>query len=280
VDFFGGCVSESVSNARLVVTRGVEVSVEKTFSLNPGKCWKRGGLKLTGEHLDQYRHATLSPELYWNEALTRDPGDARCNLGMGRRTLKQGRWDAAEAHFQKAIARLTRRHPSPETGEAHYFPGLTLAFKGEFNAAYPLTGRLAFLEVRMERVLQRDDCTVALATLYNLTPNPERALEILTARRFHPWEGGEGSVLRQFTTAHLRLGCRALAAGNAADALADFTGAMETPASLGEACHFLLALAHHGLGEMAAAGSALSKTLAFTCAEQRAVDLQRELVMA
>ena len=79
-----------------------------------------------------------SPELYWNEALRRDPGDARCNIGMGRRALKQGRLDAAEAHFQKAIARLTRRHPNPETGEAHYFLGLTLVFKGEFEAAYPL----------------------------------------------------------------------------------------------------------------------------------------------
>ena len=41
--------------------------------------------------------------------------------------------------------------------------------------------------------------------------------------------------------------------------------------------HLLLALAHHGLGETAAARSALEKTLAFTCADQRAADLQREL---
>ena len=726
----GVCVSESVSNARLVVTRGVEVLVEKTFSLKPGKCWTHSGLKFvgenptellaaifdedgeclltyrpvdesritqnrevateppapgeiassdelyfTGEHLDQYRHATQSPELYWNEALSRDPGDARCNIGMGRRALKQGRWDAAQAYFQKAIARLTRRHPNPETGEAHYFLGLTLVFKGEFDAAYPLfykatwnqawrsaafyqlacldcrkfdfdtalrhldeslatngdhtkamvlqaviarhledpdaaaellgdvlvmdpldhwaryegtacglvskedylkisrndaqtvldlvfdyadagfhedaaimlekhlaqpvadcavpnplsrsamclyvlawlkrdvmllekarsqspdyffpsrcheqivlewalqqpgndpvaayglgnylydlkrhqdaitvwlravedgasfatvfrnlgiatwnlqrdgdaarnfylhaleldagdprlvseydqlrsklndplTQRLAFLEERMERVLQRDDCTVALATLYNLTGNPERALEIMTSRRFHPWEGGEGSVLRQFTTARIMLGREALESGDPADALAHFTGAMETPESLGEAYHLLqakadvnywigkalkalgrqdealesftlsaneagdfsdmavtahsplsyfrglslrelgseddaraifadlknfaetklketakidyfatslpnllvfdedlqarrdaenellLALAHHGLGETAAARFALVKTLAFTCADQRAADLQREL---
>ena len=41
--------------------------------------------------------------------------------------------------------------------------------------------------------------------------------------------------------------------------------------------HLLLALAHHGLGESTAARSALAKTLAFTCADQRAADLQREL---
>jgi len=578
----GVCVSESVPNARLVVTRGVELLVEKTFSLKPGKCWKHSGLKFagenptellvaifdedgeclltyrpvdesqitqnrevateppapenitssdelyfTGEHLEQYRHSTRSPELYWNEALRRDPSDARCNIAMGRRALKQGRIDAAKVFFQKAIARLTRRHPNPETGEAHYFLGLTLVFKGELQAAYPLfykatwnqawrsaafyqlacldcrlfdfdtalrhldeslatngdhtkamvlqaviarhsndpaaaaklladvleldpldhwaryeatacglvteedyleicrndaqtvldlvfdyadagfnedaakllerhltqpaatcavpnplsrsamclyvlawlkndkkllakartqspdyffpsrlheqlvlewalqqpgkdsvaayglgnylydqkrhqdainvwlraveggalfatvfrnlgiatwnlhrdgnaarnfyhraleldardprlvseydqlcaklndplANRLAFLEERMEQVLQRDDCTVALATLCNLSGNPEKALKILTSRRFHPWEGGEGSVLRQFTTAHMLIGRKALGASDAAQALAHFTGAMDTPESLGEAYHFLQAKA-------------------------------------
>ena len=50
---------------------------------------------------------------------------------------------------------------------------------------------------------------------YNLTGNPERRWKSLTSRRFHPWEGGEGSVLRQFTTAHLLLGRQALEAGDA-----------------------------------------------------------------
>src|SRR5690606_13236458 len=36
-------------------------------------------LYLTGLHLSQYRHATRKPEPYWEEALRRDPGDARCN---------------------------------------------------------------------------------------------------------------------------------------------------------------------------------------------------------
>jgi hypothetical protein len=44
--------------------------------------------------------------------------------------------------------------------------------------------------------------------------------------------------------------------------------------------HLLLALAHHGLGEADAARSALARTLAFTCADQRAADLQRELKLA
>jgi len=101
----------------------------------------------------------------------------------------------------------------------------------------PLHDRLAYLESALDRVLQRDDCTVALAALYNLTGNPAKALEIVTSRRFHPWEGGEGAVLRQFTQAHLLLGRAALDKGDAESALRHFTGAMDAPESLGEAYH-------------------------------------------
>jgi tetratricopeptide (TPR) repeat protein len=107
----------------------------------------------------------------------------------------------------------------------------------------PLAQRLEFLQRHIGRVLQRDDCTVALASLYNLTGQPATALDVLTNRRFHPWEGGEGSVLRQFTTARILLGKQALAADDAAAALTHFTGAMETPANLGEAYHLFQAKA-------------------------------------
>lgn len=477
-------------------------------------------LYLTGEHLEQYRHPTRPPEDYWNEAVRRDPGDSRCHLALGRRALKRGLFTVADAHLRQAIARLTRRHPNPETGEAHYLLGLSLFYQnrlaeardllaksawnhaqcaaalyqiacidcrlGDFHratdsltesisrngdhhkaqvllaailrkqneeeaatilgdvleadpldhwarcemmfcgelteaeflkgcrndaqtildlvfdyadagftdeavsllelhldnappveavpnplsravsslyvlawltgdadtldrarrqspdyffpsrlheqivlewalsqpgadplAAYglgnflydqrrhdeaivcwqrsidqgaafatvfrnlgiglwntrrdgdgaracylrameldpadarlvseydqlraklndPPAERLAFLEDHRDLVLQRDDCTVALAALHNLSGNPAEALSLVTSRRFHPWEGGEGSVLRQFTTARILLGRMALEAGDAAAALDHFEGAMETPESLGEAYH-------------------------------------------
>jgi tetratricopeptide (TPR) repeat protein len=484
-------------------------------------------LYFTGEHLELYRHPTRSPEAYWNEALKRDPGDARSNFGLGRRMLRKGLFTDAEAHFRAAITRLTHRHPNPETGEAHYFLGVALTFQDRHEEAYPafykatwnyawrgaayyqlacidcrkldfetatrhldeslatlgdnnkaiilqaviarhgedaetaeelledvlavdpldhwaayeatlcgvigrerfldgtrndaqtilditfdyvdagftedaatlierhlanpiadsavpnpmartpmalyalawikqdtkllekaraqspdyffpsrpheqlalewaitqpgsdpvacfalgnyyydlkrhtdaisvwqaavdadtthattyrnlaiavwnanrdgeaarafyqkaisldptdprlvseydqlraklndpLEERLAFLETTLDRVLQRDDCTVALASLYNLTGNPAKALEIVTSRRFHPWEGGEGAVLRQFTQAHLHLGRAALENGDAETALHHFTGAMDAPESLGEAYHLLQAKA-------------------------------------
>ncbi len=83
-------------------------------------------LYLTGLHLEQYRHATRQPELYWREALRRDPLDARCNTALGRWHLRRGEWSAAEKHLRQAIARLTSRNPNPADGEAHYQLGLCL----------------------------------------------------------------------------------------------------------------------------------------------------------
>jgi tetratricopeptide (TPR) repeat protein len=107
----------------------------------------------------------------------------------------------------------------------------------------PLEDRLAFLESRRDLVEQRDDATVALAELYNQTGEPQKALDLILSRKFHPWEGGEGAVLRQYTNAHLQLGQLALEASDPQSALDHFTAAMVTPESLGEAYHPLQAKA-------------------------------------
>ncbi len=480
-------------------------------------------LYFTGEHLEQYRHPTRAPELYWNEALRRDPGDARCRVALGRRALERGEYDAAAEHFRTAIVRLTSRHPNPVTGEAHYHFGLVLCRLGDNEgardalakatwnfewraaanyqlatldcldrdwtralerieealdtnrrnakaivlkarvlrelgrhaeadtildtalahdpldhwarwerepesdrfaeltrndgqtildlafdyleagfpdgairliewhhrqpvipvavpnplartpmtayllarlqnsletlaqaraqspdrffpsrldemetlqwalaqpgddpvAAYALgnflydrkrhtdairvweralaagaafatvhrnlgiawwnvrrngqaarasyekalaadpndarllsefdqlrkklnetpADRLAFLEKHRQLALERDDCAVELAALLNLAGQPQRSLDLLTTRRFHPWEGGEGAALRQYTAARLALGRQALAAGDAAAAHRHFSQAMDTPENLGEAYHPLQAQA-------------------------------------
>lgn len=95
-------------------------------------------LYLTAEHLEQYRHPTRYPEIYWDEILRRDPLDVRTNIAYGRRKLNQGLLDAAAEYFEKAIERLTCRHPNPYTGEAHYYLGLTRRFQNRFTEAYGL----------------------------------------------------------------------------------------------------------------------------------------------
>jgi tetratricopeptide (TPR) repeat protein len=86
-------------------------------------------LYITGLHLEQYRHATRCPTLYWREALRRDPLDCRCNNAMGLWHLRRGEFSTAEHHFRKAIERLTRRNANPYDCEASYNLGLCLRYQ-------------------------------------------------------------------------------------------------------------------------------------------------------
>jgi tetratricopeptide (TPR) repeat protein len=91
---------------------------------------------LTGLHLEQYRHATRRPEIYWQEALRRDPGDSRCNNALGLWHLRRGEFTVAEEHFRKAIERLTSLNPNPYDGEPYYNLGLALRFQDRDHEAY------------------------------------------------------------------------------------------------------------------------------------------------
>jgi tetratricopeptide (TPR) repeat protein len=86
---------------------------------------------------------------------------------------------------------------------------------------------------------QRDDLSVELCALLNQTGRAEEARGILAARRFQPWEGGEGQALGQFTRAQVLLGRASLEAGDAAKAVALLSAALGAPENLGEARHLL-----------------------------------------
>ena len=103
-------------------------------------------LYLTGRHLEQYRHATRSPEPYWQEALTRDPGHAATNTAVAARRYRDGRFSEAERHLRAAVARLTALNPNPENGAAHYLLGLTLSRLGCDREAYAAFAKATWLE--------------------------------------------------------------------------------------------------------------------------------------
>lgn len=107
----------------------------------------------------------------------------------------------------------------------------------------PPEERLEFLLARMDLVTRRDDLSTEVAALFNLLDRPERALQLIEGRRFHPWEGGEGQVLRQYTASRIKLGRKALHDGLAERALMHFESAYDPPPSLGEAYHYLQAKA-------------------------------------
>ena len=99
--------------------------------------------------------------------------------------------------------------------------------------------RLAALEREQRLVALRDDLSVELATLYNSTAQPQKALEVLLSRQFGPWEGGEGLVLGQYVRANVLLAQSAVATGDAGEALRRLEAAWHPPESLSEAMHLL-----------------------------------------
>ncbi len=87
----------------------------------------------------------------------------------------------------------------------------------ELDQLYKITGRgfaerLRLLEKYPELVQQRDDLYLERVVLYNNLREYEKAKSLLAARKFHPWEGGEGKVVGQYLLCHFELAKQAIAA--------------------------------------------------------------------
>ena len=124
--------------------------------------------------------------------------------------------------------------------------------------------RLALLRKHQGLVDRRDDLFLELIGLLNLRGDNALALQLLLGRKFHPWEGGEGKVTRQYVTSLLGLSKCAYMKGEYSMAASHADRALSYPESLGEGKLFGArendvfyylgcALAGQGLGERAAA---------------------------
>ena len=74
--------------------------------------------------------------------------------------------------------------------------------------------RLRELARHLGLVQQRDDLSLELCALYNQTGQHEQALQLISGRKFQPWEGGEGGPLAQHVRARLALGRSAIKQGD------------------------------------------------------------------
>ena len=93
-------------------------------------------LYLAGMRLEQFYNPSLDPIPYYEEALSRDPGNYRVNIAIGIHALRRGMFDVAEQHFQASVDRITSNHTKPRDGEGYYYLGLTQKYKGKTTAAY------------------------------------------------------------------------------------------------------------------------------------------------
>lgn len=93
-------------------------------------------LFLTGQHIEQYRHATYAATDYYEEALRRDPNDVRCLNAMGLWFIRKARWQKAEEYLRKAVKLIMKRNPQPYDGEPIYNLALSLKYQGKLDEAY------------------------------------------------------------------------------------------------------------------------------------------------
>ena len=214
---------------------------------------------------DRKRH--VDALAYWKRATRLAPAFATAwrNLGMA---LWNVRRDAkgAMAAYRKAM--------KANTSDARLVAEYDQLRE---KCKVPAAERLAFLESRLSLVLLRDDASVQYVTCLNDVGRHEDALKVLDSHRFHPWEGGEGKVLAQYTRAHLELGRAALAAGDFAAALSHADGSLDTPQNLGEAYHLLQAKAdvNYLRGQaLRGLGRADESRAAFLAAAEEAGDFQ------
>lgn len=123
----------------------------------------------------------------------------------------------------------------------------------------PVKERWSDMEKHFGLVESRDDLYLEYVTLLNTLGESEKALNLIKARKFHQWEGGEGKVAAQYLTALYQLAKAAAAEGEYVEAKTILLQAVdEYPQNLGEGklesaqennLYYLLGLAQEKLGE-------------------------------
>ena len=92
----------------------------------------------------------------------------------------------------------------------------------------PVSERLAHMEERKGLLEKRDDLYTEYITLLNRDGQYEKALKLMRSHKFHPWEGGEGKITKEYKTSLVQL---AKTADNPEELL---TAALSYPENLGE----------------------------------------------
>ena len=159
-------------------------------ALLPGQIQTTEQLFLTGQHLEQYRHATYDPTDYYLEALRRDPSDIRNNNAYGLWLLRKGRFAEAEQYLDRAIATQLVRNPNPYDGEPLYNRGLAQKFQYKTDAAYA-----SFYKACWNAAWQ-DAGYYALAQLSVLKGNDEEALSEVDKSLMRNWSNHRARHLK------------------------------------------------------------------------------------
>lgn len=118
--------------------------------------------------------------------------------------------------------------------------------------------RLRSFEKYIHLVEIRDDLYVEYITLINITGDFSRAKALISKRKFHPWEGGEGKITKQYVNSNIELGKQYISDNKFESAIAVLNEALTYPHNLGEGklfgaqennLNYYLGCAYEGLKE-------------------------------
>ena len=158
--------------------------------------------------------------LQW--ASTQNPDDSKAPYYLGNYWYNAQNFDEAiscwekscqiddhfpTAHRNLALGYFNKRHDAPkalaELEKAFSLDQTDSRILMELDQLYKRLNekpdyRLNKLEKHLELVNDRDDLYLEHASLYNVLGQFEKAYKLIMARKFHPWEGGEGKVTGQY----------------------------------------------------------------------------------
>jgi len=159
-----------------------------------------------------------------------------------------------EKNGKKALASLQKAFELDQ-GDARVLMELDQLYK---RMNEDVSQRLARLQQHLTLVTSRDDLYLERISLYNQLGDYGEARALLQNYRFHPWEGGEGKVVRQWIIAHTQLAREAIAEGMFSEALHLLQQLDLYPPNLGEGklqgspeneLHYLKGIVYEALGD-------------------------------
>lgn len=128
--------------------------------------------------------------------------------------------------------------------------------------------RLTLLDKYPALVEERDDLCIERITLYNQLGRYAEAKDLIASRKFHPWEGGEGKITKQYAVCRVELAKQAISDKQYQEAVALLHEIDSYPHNLGEGklanaeendIDYYKGVAYRGLGDEEKAAYYLQK---------------------
>lgn len=146
----------------------------------------------------------------WEQSISDNSAFAQSYRNLGFGYSRHNQLDKAITAYEKAI--------SYNNQDPRYFMELDDIYEKTKKTS---ADRLKYMEANLSTIMKHDDDVLRLLTLYNETGEYNKAIDIMSKRHFHVWEGG-GEVHGIYTDSHLLKGLDLLTSNSFENAIKEF----------------------------------------------------------